>query len=155
MAKKTYEIGTDQFDPPGFVLTGRTSTGNAINPIEFDCLPQVQGTFLEELVGLRSKNNAEEPTSISAYLRRTIVPEQRERFDGVVQSEDVIVELNLLVEILTDLIEVYVNRPTQKPSHSPNGHLQTEPTSTASLTGTVNPIQDQNPSLVTATPYMP
>lgn len=87
---------------PSFRLAGET----------WQCTPVQSAIAVRELVGTE---NSVEATFV--YLRRLIVPEQRETFEAkVMDNEDI--DLETLSEVVSWLSEEYTARPTKPASPS-------------------------------------
>jgi hypothetical protein len=67
--------------------------------------------------------------ALVALLRRQLVPEDRERFDGLLADEDRIIRAEALWDVLSGLTDALLGRPTSPSPGSPNGAGDTGPTS--------------------------
>ena len=65
------------------------------------------------------------------YLRRALLPEDRERWDAFLDRDDLRIDVNALLRIYEHLAEQYSARPTLPRSASPNGRSSMTPTSQA------------------------
>lgn len=87
---------------------------------EFSCKPKMQGKVLLDLVSKSSAqdNPAEAAAIINKFFELVLIAESYQRFDALVQSDDRIVEVEQLSEIVGWLVEQYSDRPTQPPAAS-------------------------------------
>lgn len=97
-------------EPLSFMLHGE----------EFSCKPKMQGRVLLDLVAKSAvqDNPAEAAAIINKFFELVLVPESYTRFDALVQSDDRIVDVEQLSEIVAWLVEQYSDRPTQRPAAS-------------------------------------
>jgi hypothetical protein len=84
---------------------------------EFSCKPKMQGKVLLDLVAKSSAqdNPGEAAAIINKFFELVLVAESYKRFDALVQSDDKIVEVEQLSDIVAWLVEQYTDRPTQLP----------------------------------------
>lgn len=95
----------------------------------FRCVPAIQGVVLIEFIaaagGGAEGNMAATAEEMLRFFNRTIIPADRERFTELLNSDDRIVSLEGLVEIMDWLVEQYAGRPTQQPTPSQPGEQTT------------------------------
>ena len=83
---------------------------------QYKCKPALQGRMLIELVARADSDNpAESAIAVLGFFEEVMEPESRDRFTALTESEDRVVSLSLLTEIMQWLIEQYSGgeRPTQ------------------------------------------
>lgn len=111
------DFGTGDQDKPveplAFMLYGQ----------EFSCKPRIQGKLLLDLI---SRSNAQtDPAQaaeiINDFFAAVLLAESYERFTALTSSDDTIVEMEKLSEIIAWLVEQYSDRPTQRPAVSSSG----------------------------------
>lgn len=87
---------------------------------DFACKPKMQGKVLLELVAASSAqdNPGEAAAIINKFFKLVLVPESYERFEALLESDDRIVEVEKLSDIVAWLVEQYSDRPTQPPAAS-------------------------------------
>lgn len=122
MAAKNKDFGSpvpSSDEPITFQLYGET----------FRCVPAMQGFAM---VKFMVDASAEEDVGANAsaiidILNYALVASDRERFTAMAESEDRIIPLDTLTEIMDWLVEQYTGRPTQQPVSSPDGGEITGP----------------------------
>lgn len=87
---------------------------------DFACKPKMQGKVLLELVAASSAqdNPGEAAAIINKFFKLVLVAESYERFEALLESDDRIVEVEKLSDIVAWLVEQYSDRPTQPPAAS-------------------------------------
>jgi hypothetical protein len=87
---------------------------------DFACKPKMQGIVLLDLVSKSSAqdNPGEAAAIINKFFELVLIAESYERFDALVQSDDRIVDVEQLSDIVGWLVEQYSDRPTQPPAAS-------------------------------------
>lgn len=89
---------------------------------EFMCRPDIQGKTLLTLVGDAASNDAARQAGmIEKFFKTVLVPTSYENFDELTTSEDNIVTIETLGEIIGWIVEQYTNRPTSRPEVSASG----------------------------------
>lgn len=88
-----------QQEPPEFKLGG----------VRFKCVAAPKATSVAKL----SKAGEGDVTALLDYLRSLVVAEQREEFDAVLDSDEVIIKIERLADLVTWLAEEYTGRPTK------------------------------------------
>lgn len=109
MAEK--EFGTGKKKGHTFTLAGekfRTYPGMSVTFVVAD----TAGGADEELPPLQAT---------IAFIRSLIVKEDRERFDHLIASPDVYIDVQDLLDLSNWLVEVISGRPTKSPGSSGNG----------------------------------
>lgn len=84
----------------------------------FTCKPAVQGAALLRF-GTESQENAAE--AVMTFFALCMGEEEFDRFKGLIESEDKIVDATTLGEIAGYLVGEYSSRPTERSSSSPSG----------------------------------
>jgi hypothetical protein len=96
----------DDFEPLNFVLNGET----------FNCKPAIQGSVLLEFVAdADSDQGGRSAGALYGFFKKTLLTDDYTKFEEMVRSEDVIVDLSLLGDIAGWLVEEYTARPTSEP----------------------------------------
>jgi hypothetical protein len=87
---------------------------------EFSCKPKMQGKVLLDLVAKSSAqdNPGEAAAIINKFFQLVLAADSHTRFEALVESDDKIVEVEQLSEIVAWLVEQYTDRPTQPPAVS-------------------------------------
>ena len=94
----------------------------------FRCQSAIQGTALLRFISKAGSDDADESAdSVLEFLRLAIAPADREKFEELTNSEETIVPLESLAEIMEWLVEQYSGRPTVPPSPSEPGDMTTGP----------------------------
>jgi len=89
---------------------------------EFMCRADIQGKTLLTLVGDAASNDASRQAGmIEKFFKTVLVPASYEDFDELTTSEDNIVTIETLGEIIGWIVEQYTNRPTSRPEVSASG----------------------------------
>jgi hypothetical protein len=102
-------------------------------------VPEMQGVALTDMVAALKENQMFVASQIVEFIGQCLIEEDVPRFRKLTHSKDVVIQLDLLGNIMTWLVEEYANRPTEAPSGSPNGHSSTVPTSTDASTPSASP----------------
>lgn len=80
---------------------------------EFEAKPAIQGKVLLDFAKL-----TDDPTKAAAaipfFFSKVLTPESYKKFDALLESDDVIVEVETLAEIAGWLMEEYTNRPEEQ-----------------------------------------
>lgn len=156
MAKKTFSVGSQRTEPLTFDLQGTDTKGNPIEPIEFECLPDVQGEVLTEMVAsVRNGDGMVMATKVPEFIKSCMAEGEAERFDQITHSKNIVVQVELLAQIMTWLMEEYTQRPTQASSGLSIGQSKTTPTSTDAATSQGSNIQNGSVPDAFATPFTP
>lgn len=111
---KKFSGGTKitDFEPLSFELNGET----------FECLPAIQGSVLLEFVrDADSESGAGSAKALYNFLEQSMTEEEYARLDDVLHSDEVIIDVNLIGEIVAWLVEEYSSRPTKQPEPSSSG----------------------------------
>jgi len=84
---------------------------------EFSCKPKMQGKVLLDLVAKSTvqDNPGEAAAIINKFFELVLIADSYKRFEALVESDDKIVEVEQLSEIVAWLVEQYTDRPTQLP----------------------------------------
>ena len=101
----------------------------------FRCTPMLQGRALVDFIAAGSDrdNPGSSAEAILNLFDRALMAEDRERFTELSLSDDYIIPLEKLTEIMDWLVEQYTGRPTQQPELLPDGQEITGPTPVAVL----------------------
>lgn len=67
--------------------------------------------------------------TIGRFLKSIVIPEDRPIYDRIVYDTRDVIGIDVLSEEAGRLIQEYAGRPTSRPSASPDGSRQTEPSS--------------------------
>jgi len=102
-------------------------TGDQDKPVEelhfslhgedFQCKPKIQGKVLLDLIARSNaqENPAEAAKLISEFFGIVLLKESFERFTALTLSEDKIIDVEQLSDIVAWLVEEYAKRPTPLP----------------------------------------
>ena len=94
------------FEPLNFTLNDET----------FNCKPAIQGQTLLQFVAEADSNDGSKAAhALYGFFEQTLVPDDYTRFDEMLKSDEVIVDLSLLGDIASWLVEEYTERPTSGP----------------------------------------
>lgn len=86
---------------------------------KFDCVPEIQGSVLLELVkDSQSQDAATSAAIITSFFENVLTDESYVRFQALIKSKDKIVRVEKLGEITGWLVEEYTNRPEAQPEAS-------------------------------------
>lgn len=112
--RKTFSGGTDisDFEPLEFELNGDT----------FNCLPAIQGSVLLEFVrDAGDDDGASSAKALYNFLNSAMEQEEYDRLQKVLHDPKVIIDIELIGEIVSWLVEEYSSRPTTRPEASEDG----------------------------------
>lgn len=107
----------------------------------FHTYPGMSVTFIR-------KESTEDTTPLDgtlSFIRSLILPKDRDKFDTLINSEDIYIEADDLLELSNWLVEVISGRPTKRPASSGNGAAKTgtgskaKPSAAATKTGKNSP----------------
>lgn len=83
---------------------------------EFECVPQIQGKVMLDLVASTSGGDGGETAKvISLFFGRVLRKESYVRFEALTNDQDKIVTVEMLSEIVSWLVGEYSNRPNPQP----------------------------------------
>ena len=95
--------GADQ-DDISFMLYGQT----------FHCVPQMQGqTLIDFAVIANGADSGAQAAMVNKFFQATIIPGDYEKFNALCQAPETIVTVEVLVDIVTWIMEQYANRPKE------------------------------------------
>ena len=115
-------IKIDDVEPLTFSLGGE----------EFECRRAVQGSELLTFVRETDvEDDAAAAGAVIDFVKSSVVEEDRERFNEMLESDDIVIPLDTLAEIGRWLLETYSARPTPPPSRSSSGRKKTASSSKA------------------------
>jgi hypothetical protein len=80
---------------------------------EFVCIPEIQGKVLLDLIA-ESTDTSNTGTVMNKFFSSVLIAESHARFTSLVESQDKIVSVDTLSDIVSWLIEEYSNRPTSR-----------------------------------------
>ena len=103
----------DELEPLTFDLGGE----------EFTCYPEVQGKMILDIMKIAAEGDEETrgvmmAVSVLDFFEKVMPPEEYERLEKLMEDPKRIVELDVLSEIMSWLIEEYTDRPTEPSSDS-------------------------------------
>lgn len=125
-------MGTPHFRDFGSPVSTDEPVVFALYGEQFQCIPAMQGTeMIQVITEAVSEDAATNTRAILDFFGRVLRPEDRERFNALTTSEDRIVPMDTLTDIMSWLSEVYTGRPTEPQSSSPSGPVTTGPTPVA------------------------
>jgi len=109
-------VAANSDEPITFQLYGET----------YKCQPAMQGRLLIEFI---AQSSVEDPSSsakaILNFFDSALAPDDRGRFKELTESEDRVVPMETLTEIMDWLVEQYTGRPTEPSSPSEPGDTST------------------------------
>lgn len=109
------------FEPLNFELNGT----------QFNCFPAIQGSVLLEFVrDASSESGGDSAAALYNFLSSAMPTEEYAKLQGVLHDPETIIEIDLIGEIVSWLVEEYSSRPTQQPEVSSNGQLTSGTSST-------------------------
>jgi hypothetical protein len=119
-----------------FQSARRAHTGEAItftvNNQTYEAIPDAPAAALLDATALADGSSVEKMRAIGEFLDKVLLPESRERLERAMRSQDATwnVTLEDAIEVVRWLVsEVYVGRPTMRPSTSPGMPLPAGPSS--------------------------
>lgn len=121
---KDFSGGTniDEFEPLTFTLNGE----------KFTCVPAIQGSVILEFVAnADGDSGGSAAKALYKFFEDCMEPEEYQRFDALLRNPKVIIDMSLIGEIASWLVEEYTNRPTKQPESSSSGLTTSGLTSTA------------------------
>lgn len=102
-----------------------------LNGTSFECLPAIQGSVLLEFVrDAGGEDGADSAKALYNFLQSAMPEEEYNKLQGVLHDPNVIIDITLIGEIVSWLVEEYSERPTMQPEDSSNGQLTSGTTST-------------------------
>lgn len=113
---KKFAGGTkiSDFEPLEFELNGE----------HFSCKPAVQGSVLLEFVrDAAGEDGADSARALYNFLESSMETAEYERLSTLLHDPEVIIDIALIGEIVSWLVEEYSERPTTPPEDSSNGQL--------------------------------
>ena len=113
---KKFEGGTklSDFDPLEFEL----------NKQLFSCKPAIQGSVLLEFVrDADSESGGDSAKALYNFLQAAMDEKEYARLQTVLRDPDVIIDIELIGQIVSWLVEEYAARPTKRPEDSSDGQL--------------------------------
>lgn len=100
------------FEPLTFTLNDQT----------FEAKPAIQGTTLLEFVAAAdSDSGGAAAGALYDFFKNVMRAEEYARFMDVLNDPDVIIDMELIGDIATWLVEEYSTRPTEQPTASVSG----------------------------------
>lgn len=111
---KKFHGGTkiSDFEPLTFELNGA----------EFTCNPAIPGAALLNFVkDADGDSGGDSAKALFNFLKAAMSDEEYGRLDGILNASDVIIDIELIGEIVSWLVEEYSSRPTTRPEVSSNG----------------------------------
>lgn len=102
-----------------------------LNEQKFSCFPAVQGSVLLEFVrDSDSESGGESAKALYRFLESSMPEEEYSKLQSVLHDPEVIIDITLIGEIVSWLVEEYSERPTKQPEDSLDGQLTSGTTST-------------------------
>jgi len=94
----------DKTEPLTFALYGET----------FNAVPAIQGKVLMEIISDADPNDPSQSAEmVTGFFDKVLLPESLERFNTLTSSQDKIVPVETLAEIVGWLVEEYSGRPEE------------------------------------------
>ena len=95
---------------------------------QFRCQPALQGRVLIEFIAKSASGDpAAGAQAVLDFFDTAVIPADRERFKTMLESEEYIVPMDTLTQIMDWMVEEYTGRPTEQPSPSESGQPTTGP----------------------------
>lgn len=91
-----------------------------LNDEKFHCNAAIQGSVLLEFAK-SADSDAGVAVALYEFLRSAMSEEEYVRLDTILKSPDVIIDVELIGEIVSWLVEEYSSRPTSPPEDSSTG----------------------------------
>jgi len=113
MPRQVFDLGPpapSADDPPVFELAG----------LEFTCFG-VLPAQATKLLALASNTDL----GVIQFIEACLPQDDLDRFRGLLESKDIIVDMKTVGDVFLWLVEVYTGRPTQPPATSSNGRSKT------------------------------
>lgn len=119
---KKFSGGTKitDFEPLEFDLNGE----------HFKCNAAIQGSVLLDFARFSDSEGGDSATALYEFLRASMPADEYDRLQAVLHDPDVIIDIELIGEIVSWLVEEYAERPTKQPEDSSNGQLTSGTSST-------------------------
>jgi hypothetical protein len=93
-----------------------------LNKKKFTAKPAIQGSVLLEFVASAdSDSGGAAATALYSFFEDVMEPDEYKRFMDVLKDPKVIIDMGLIGEIASWLVEEYATRPTEQPELSPSG----------------------------------
>lgn len=111
---KKFHGGTkiSEFEPLTFELNGS----------EFTCNPAIPGAALLNFVkDADGDSGGDSAKALFNFLKAAMPVDEYKRLDEVLNAPDVIIDIELIGEIVSWLVEEFSSRPTTRPEVSSNG----------------------------------
>lgn len=119
-----------------------------INDQEFRCQPVLPGIYLMRWIsGLDMQDVSSLGTSVEAFLKQAILPEEWERFDDYISDPKNNVDLATLSKMAGELAGTYTGNPTQSSSGSLHGSPKNGPGLRGVPSGTVSTLEPPLPPI--------
>lgn len=112
-----------EFEPLNFELNGH----------EFSCYPAIQGSVLLEFVrdaAAADSGGGDSAKALYNFLSSAMPEAEYNKLQDVLHDKETIIEVELIGEIVSWLVEEYSARPTQQPEVSSIGQQTSGTTST-------------------------
>lgn len=101
------------YEPLTFTLNGQ----------DFTAKSAIQGSVLLEFVAAADGDSGgAAATALYRFFEDIMNTDEYERFMKVLKDPEVIIDMEMIGEIASWLVEEYASRPTQQPELSPSGH---------------------------------
>lgn len=103
----------------------------SLNDEEFTCQRAIPGAVLLEFVkDAAGGDGASSAKALYNFLEASMSAEEYARLDKILKDPEVIIDIEVIGEIVSWLVEEYSDRPTTRPEDSSTGQLTSGPSST-------------------------
>jgi hypothetical protein len=105
---KDFGLGGQQADlePVTFAMHGE----------EFECVRQVQGAVLLDIIKRAASNEAADSAALTLdFFKKVMLDESYSRFESLINDKEKIITVEALGEVVAWLIGEYSDRPNQEP----------------------------------------
>jgi len=98
-----------------------SEVGFTLGETDYTCKPEIQGAVILNFISAADSGTAGAAGQIMPFFEECLPAGELEKFRTQIKSEDEIIELETLSDIVAYLIEEYTTRPTMASSSSDAG----------------------------------
>lgn len=148
--RHTVKVGGGE--PIEIEIVGTDDEGEPIEPILFNCVRKMQAKRFTSAFAALESRSMESTDEILNFITKAIKKDERQRFTDITESEDIVLELDDLADIVVYLVKAYGDRerPTEPSVVSSNGQTTATATSTVPASGIPDPIPENSISPTSA-----
>lgn len=87
---------------------------------KFNCLPKRSGAVVLDAIAriTGGEGGVSQVANVVPFLTSSVVPEEREEFTKVINDDSNPIDFDVLIEVMSFLLESYTSRPTKELSPS-------------------------------------